>query len=267
MVIDRSKATLFSFKDGTGALAAWEWQRDPDYKSCSLEAFCSAKASESIIASDNFLVKIDGPVTKPELDAYLGSLPNRHDSSLPAILTYLPRTNLVPNSARYILGPESLRAFAPSLGIKGAGFSQGAEAQVAEYKDPSGQAAHLALFYYPTPEMARLHFADFTRLPDVKAKRSDVLIAVVFGSSSTLATDNLLSRVEYEAKITWNDIPPPNPLPPLYRLIRDIIFMSLILFALCSMAGLIYAGIRLYRRRFGTLEEDEAMTTLHLSGE
>jgi hypothetical protein len=33
------------------------------------------------------------------------------------------------------------------------------------------------------------------------------------------------------------------------------------------MSGLIYAGIRLYRRRFGSLEDEEAMTILHLSGE
>jgi hypothetical protein len=31
------------------------------------------------------------------------------------------------------------------------------------------------------------------------------------------------------------------------------------------LAGLIYAGMRLYRRRFGSLEADEAMTTLHLT--
>jgi hypothetical protein len=37
--------------------------------------------------------------------------------------------------------------------------------------------------------------------------------------------------------------------------------------ALCTVAGLIYAGIRRYRRRYGSLEDDEAMTTLHLSGD
>ena len=45
----------------------------------------------------------------------LNALPNKRDTSLPAILTFVPRDGLVPNSSRYILGPESLRAFAPEL--------------------------------------------------------------------------------------------------------------------------------------------------------
>ena len=42
--------------------------------------------------------------------------------------------------------------------------------------------------------------------------------------------------------------------------------MSVILSALCLAAGLVYAAIRVYRRRYGTLEADEAMTILNLSG-
>jgi len=33
------------------------------------------------------------------------------------------------------------------------------------------------------------------------------------------------------------------------------------------LGGLVYAAMRLYRRRYGTLEAEEAMTTLHLTGE
>jgi hypothetical protein len=260
-------ATIYRMKDLTGAVAAWEWQRAADSRPCELDAFCSSDGKGLWLASANYMVEINGPVTKPQWDAFLRTLPNRHDSSLPALLTYVPRKNLVPNSARYVLGPESLRAFAPQLASVKPGFEQGAEAQVAEYRSGSGDPLHLALFYYPTPEMARIHLVQFKQLSDVKVKRSDVLLAVVFGGAAKQSTNSLLSRIEYEAKITWNETPPPNPIKPLYQLLQNIIFMSLVLVALCSMAGLIYAGIRLYRRRFGTLEDDEAMTTLHLSGD
>ena len=33
------------------------------------------------------------------------------------------------------------------------------------------------------------------------------------------------------------------------------------------VGGLVYGGMRLYRRRFGSLDAEEAMTTLHLTGE
>ncbi|MFL6415978.1 MAG: hypothetical protein ACJ74Y_09965, partial [Bryobacteraceae bacterium] len=78
--------------------------------------------------------------------------------------------------------------------------------------------------------------------------------------------DTLLSRVQYEAKITWNEVPPPSPIKPLYQLLTDIIYLSVLLSALCLAAGLFYASIRIYRRRYGTLESEEAMTTLNLTG-
>ncbi|HEX4168082.1 MAG TPA: hypothetical protein VHZ55_21665, partial [Bryobacteraceae bacterium] len=104
-------------------------------------------------------------------------------------------------------------------------------------------------------------------LPNVQVKRSDVLVALVLAPQSRALADTLLSRVQYEAKITWNETPPPSPIKPLYRLLVNILYLSVVLSALCLFAGLIYAGMRIYRRRYGTLESDEAMTTLHLTGD
>jgi hypothetical protein len=92
--------TLYRMKDLTGAVAAWEWRREPAARPCDLETFCSANGKRSVIASANYLLELDGPVAKPRLDAFLQTLPNRRDSSLPAIFTYLPRKNLIPNSRR-----------------------------------------------------------------------------------------------------------------------------------------------------------------------
>lgn len=266
--VGSASAGLYRMRDVTGALAAWEWRRLPDGHSCTLADFCATNGRRTILTDANYLVELNGSVPKPALDSFLQGLPGRHNSSLPAILTFIPVQNLVPNSARYILGPESLKAFAPQLGaLAQAGFDQGAEAQVAEYKSATGTTLHLAIFYYPTPEMARLHLPQFKQIPAVHTKRSGVLVGSVFGGASDQQANSLLSRVEYEAKVTWNDIPPPNPIKPLYQLLWNIIYLSGVLVALCLLSGLIYAGIRLYRRRFGTLEEDEAMTVLHLTRE
>ena len=265
--VGKASATVYRIKDVTGALAAWEWQRAAEYHACALEAFCSTNGKRSVVAIDNYLIALDGPVMKPDLEAFAAGLPNRHDTSLPAILTFIPRKNLVPNSARYVLGPDSLKAFAPALASVQPGFEQGAEAQVAQYKVGKAEPINLAVFYYPTPEMARLHTSQFRGLPGVHVKRSNVLLAVVFGGVPDQQANALLGQIEYEAHIRWNETPPPSPIKPLYLLIRNIIFLSIVLGALCFVAGLIYAGIRLYRRRFGTLEDEEAMTTLHLSGD
>ena len=154
-----------------------------------------------------------------------------------------------------------VKAFAPELASAKPGFNEGAEAQVAQYNvDRSGKPVRLAIFYYPTPEMARLHAADFKRFSNTRVKRSGVLVATVIGETSDAQADTMLSRVEYEAKVTWNDVPPPSPIKPLYQLLLNIMWLSILLTAICLAAGLIYAGMRIYRRRYGNLDSEEAMT-------
>lgn len=259
--------TTYEMADLTGALAAWEWLRPPHGSSCDLAAFCTEDAKSAVVSDYNYVIVFDGAKpTKAQVEAGLNALPNKRETSLPAILSFLPRQGLVPNSARYLLGPASLIAFAPELRSIQPGFDQGAEAQVAQYYINKNEApVHLALFNYPTPEMARLHAVQFKLLPGAHVKRSDVLVAVVYGQVTDAQADTLLSRVQYEAKITWNDTPPPSPIKPLYQLLLNIMYLSILLTALCLLAGLIYAAMRIYRRRYGTLETDEAMTTLHLS--
>ncbi len=261
--------TTYRMKDLTGALGAWEWLRSANGRPCDLASFCTQDRKRVVISEENYVVAFDGGFpTKPEVVAVLKSLPNKRDTSLPPILTFLPRQGLVADSARYILGPVSLAAFAPELAPAKVGFDQGAEAQVADYKlGDNASAVRLAIFDYPTPEMARFHATQFKMLPDLHVKRSDVLVAVVFGSANLAQADTLLSRVQYEAKITWNESPQPSPIKPLYRLLKNIIYASIALSALSLTAGLMYACMRLYRRRYGTLEADEAMTTLHLTGD
>jgi len=264
--------TAYRMKDPTGALAAWQWQRTADDHACAVTVFCAQNKTRTLINEENYVLAVDGaPLTREHLDSALNALPNRRDTSLPAILTFVPRSGLVPNSSRYILGPESLRAFIPELSGTKPGFNESAEAQTAEYEvnDAAGQKARarLAVFYYATPEMARLHAQEFKLLPNIHIKRSGVLVAMVLPGASDAQADTLLSRIEYEARITLNEEPPPSPIKPLYLLLLNIIYLSAVLSLLGLVGGLIYGGMRLYRRRYGTLEADEAMTTLHLTGD
>jgi hypothetical protein len=115
--------------------------------------------------------------------------------------------------------------------------------------------------------MARLHVQEFKRLSNIHIKRSGVLVAMVLAGATDSQADTLLSRIEYEARITLNEEPPPSPIKPLYQLLLNIIIMSGVACVLALVGGLVYGGMRLYRRRYGTLEAEEAMTTLHLTGD
>src|ERR1700685_775344 len=267
--LGKLNVTSYQMKDLTGALAVWEWLRSANSQPCDLAPFCTRNSNQIVLWDDNYVVTFQGGIpAKAVVEYVLKSLPNQRETSLPAIFTFLPHQGLVPVSARYVLGPVSLQAFAPELASAKPGFNEGAEAQVAQYTVAgSPNPLHLAIFYYLTPEMARLHSVNFKLLPNTHVKRSGVLLPVLFGPAADSQADTLLSRIQYEAKITWNDIPPPSPIKPLYQLLLNIMYLSIILTALCLLAGLIYASMPIYRRRYGQLEQDEAMTTLHLTGD
>ncbi|MFL6351337.1 MAG: hypothetical protein ACJ74Z_05750 [Bryobacteraceae bacterium] len=260
--------TKYQMKDQTGALAAWEWLRSANSATCSLAAFCTQDVDQTVVSDDNDVIVFKGAVpTQADVDAVFQSFPNRREGSLPAILTFLPRQDRVLNSARYVLGPASWRAFAPELASVQPGFDEGVEAQIASYSiNKTYPAVRFAIFYYPTPEMARLHLPAFQSIPGVRAKRSGVLLGVVFGPGAEAQADAMLNRVQYEAKITWNDVPPPGPIKPLFQLLLNILYLSALLSGVCLLAGIMYGGMRIYRRRYGTLEADESMITLNLGG-
>jgi hypothetical protein len=162
-----------------------------------------------------------------------------------------------------------LDAFAPELKGVNLGFDVGAEGEVASYKSGSGKPVRLALLEYPTPDMARRYAAAVEKVPGMGVKRSGALVAAVLPPAPKEQADALLGRVQYEAKIVWNEEPSagPSPVQTMYQLLINIIYLSCILSAICFLAGLFYAGMRVYRRRYGNLESEEAMTTLHLTGD
>ncbi len=98
--------------------------------------------NRTVIIDDNYVLVFEGArPNKEQVETELKALPNKRSTSLPAILTFLPREGLVPNSARYVLGPASLAAFAPELvaaqaGIRGRRGSAGGEYRVGKSGAP-----------------------------------------------------------------------------------------------------------------------------------
>lgn len=256
-------------KDPTGAIAAWEWLRTAKGHSCSVGSFCTEEPGRTVVAEQNYVLSFEGP--KPDaqqVKTLFATLPGKHDTALPSIISFLPKKGLVPDSARYILGPASYQAFAPRLAHIDPGFSESVEAQAAEYRiGNSRPPVKLVLFYYPAPAMATQHLAAFQQLPGVYVKRSSLLLGVVSDATPEQARA-LLSRIQYKAQIVMDaaTVPGPDQVKSLVTLVVNLIILSALLVLLCVGAGLVYAGMRIYRRRYGRLEAGEAMTTLGLSG-
>jgi hypothetical protein len=253
----------YRFADSTGAMAAFEWQRPADAQS-STEADLAARTAKGlIVVYGNYLFSFqDYKPSSEELEGLLGGLRNVDGTPLPTLLGFFPSQGAVANSQRYILGPASLAKFDPGIPPSVAGFHFGSEAQLGTFAGGKGNIT-LAVFNYPTPQIAMQKLGDFEKLPGAVAKRTGPLIAVILGSPDADAAERLLAQVRYEAQITLNERVPGASDNPGNMLI-SIFILTGILIVFCVIAGLFVGGFRavLFGRRKGA--DADPMILLHL---
>src|SRR5262249_50734644 len=151
----------------------------------------------------NYVFQITGPLPD-DLSVFYANLPKLEQSPLPALCGDLPQEGLIPNSERYIVGPTSLDRFFPGISLSTVAFRVGAEGQIGKYTTDKGTLT-LAIFNYPTPNMARDRLAEFQKIPKALAKRAGPLVAVTIDPPDADAAERILSRVKYDTNITWNE--------------------------------------------------------------
>jgi hypothetical protein len=181
------------------------------------------------------------------------------------LVSYLPAKNLAPHSERYILGPVGLAQNAPQIPESAVAFQFGTEGALARYRNGKNEAM-LAVFSYPTPQIARQQASAFAAVPGAIVKRTGPLVAVVLGAPDRALADRLLGPINYEASVTVNE-PMPLVLTPqsTAQMILAIITLAGIVLGFCLASGLLFGGLRVLARRFGYTDAGTALTTLHLS--
>ena len=259
--------TAWRLKDSTSALAVFQWQRPAQATPSKLGHLASDFAGGAIIAFGNYCFRLEGTVPPAaDFQELIGKLPRLDQSSLPTWTAALPGQNLVPNSERYVLGPASLARFAGQIPPSTAAFQYSAESQVARYRSPAGEIT-LALFSYPTPDIAREREAEFRKLPGTMAKRSGPLMGVVIGAPDANEAEKLLAKVQYQASLTWNEYVPTRR-DNIGNLIINVFILIGFLLGFCLIAGLAFGGLRAVgRRAFGLGAEGDSMITLRLDRE
>jgi hypothetical protein len=241
-------ATLY--KDSTGAYAAW------------------LEAQERPLQVGNYLITCSGNCPK-NLAELAEKLPRISHAPLPALGSYFPLKNLVSHSQRYILGPASLAQNAPQIPASAVAFQFGTEGEVARYRvlqnEPKNEAT-VAIFSFPTPQIARQQTPAFEAISSFAVKRTGPLVALVLDAPDRAAADQLLSKINYEAAVTVNE-PLPLVLTPqsTAQMLLAIITLAGIVLGFCLVSGLVFGGLRVLARRFGYTDAGVAMTTLHLS--
>lgn len=256
-------ATAWRLHDSTAALGAFEWQRPADAKPSRLLSLAAATKDGVLLAQGNYLLQFLGYQPAPEeVNALVAALPRREQAPLPSLPDYLPQKDLVPNSERYVLGPAGLAEFAPGIPPSVAAFHMDAEGQLAVYHT-SGGDLKLAVFNYPTPQIAQHQVGAFAAIPGVLAKRTGPLVALILSPPNADAAERLLSLIRYSAAVTMNE-----RVPTRKDNIGDLVINAFVLIgfllAFMTVSGLAYGALRLVVRRSRAGVDGEALIVLDL---
>jgi len=249
--------------DTTASMAAFEWQRPAKATVSKLAPMAVETADSVLLVHGNYLFSFHG--RKPEaaeLAELTRSLKNVDGTPLPVLPTYLPGKDRVANSERYITGPEALAGFYPGLPPSVAAFHFGAEAAAATYKSGKNET-RLAVFNYPTHQIAMQREVEFTKVPGAVVKRSGPLVAVVLNPTDPDTAERLLSQIRYQATVTLDEYVPTKR-DNIGNLVVNAFSLIGILLAFALVSGLAVGGFRAFRRRGPKGDEADAILALHI---
>jgi hypothetical protein len=254
----RFTGTAYKFQDSTGAFGAFEWQRPAGSKPSKLGDASAETPDGVLFVFGNFLIRLEGwkPPQLDDLSAVLGHLPGLDQGPLP--LVHLPDRGLQANSERYVIGPVGLEQFEKGVQPAVAAFSLGAEVEIGQYETTAGRM-QLAIFSYPTPQIAIQQARQFQSLPGVMAKRAGPMVAVILAPQDSNAAERLLALVRYNGVVT-EDERVPNARDNVAGLLITIFTLTGIVLVFCLVAGLVVAVLR----RLGWGTSGDPMTLLHL---
>jgi hypothetical protein len=256
-------ATVYRLADSTAALAAFDWQRPTTATPSNLAAVAAQSPTGLILAHGNYVLAIEGyQPTAAELTPVLDGLVDVDPTPLPTLPGFLPSQNLVPDSERYVTGPVALQKFDPGIPPSVAAFHLGAEAQLGVFHSPKGDLT-LAIFSYPTNQIAMQKAPDFQKLPGAVVKRSGPLLAVILSPPDPDAAERVLAQVRYEAQVTLNERTPTTA-GQVGNMLVNIFVLIGILLVFSIIAGLFVGGFRAFLLRGRKGQPEDPMILLHL---
>ncbi len=247
------------FNDATGAYGAFTFYRQPAMKTERIGTKAASANRRILFFRDNILVDADfdrlTEMSAAELRELAGMLPAAKTSAanLPSLPEYLPKSDAVENSAKYILGPQALLAEKAPLTPEQIDFSHDPEILIQDYSSKSGPLT-LTLIQYPTPQIAgerlrALQSIQQSTPNSVLVRRSGPLVDVVTGSVESSEARALLNSVNYEAEVTWNEATSMSKRDNIGNLILGVFALTGIILLISLIFGIFFGGIRILMKR------------------
>src|SRR5579864_7480062 len=271
------------FQDASGAYGAFTFYKAPEMLNEKIGDQGYSFNNRVLFYRGNILIDAVfeqlSAMSAAELRELADELPRTSgaNGNLPGLPVYLPKDSYVKNTAKYVMGPVALEKIGSPLPAKFVDFSKGAEVVLGDY-NISGTPATLILVGYPTPQIAAAQLKEIEsaqqahQLGDsqINARRTGPLLVVVSGAISSGDAKALLTSVNYDADVTWNQNTYATRRDNVANLIVGVILLAAIIGGMSIVAGLAFGGFRLAMKRvfpnkvFDRPEQMEIIA-LHLS--
>jgi len=263
---DTLQAQVYRMKDPSGAYGEYSYLRTPDMPRANLAEHSSMSRDRALVLSGNLVLDIRGrdlPSLEPQLKSLAAAVSKHAETGAgPTLWQYLPADDMVARSDHYILGPAALDQFFPVALGDSLGFSNGAEAETADYR-LDGRNLTLLIADFPTPGLAANQLAALQKRfnvngslpaqnsPALYAKRSLTLLVIVSGASSEAQADRLLDHVRSTTQFTWDEPASPHALPGYVSLpvMASLIVGTCTICMFAAVASLAFGGFRLLVKR------------------
>ncbi len=267
------------FTNAEGAYAAFTFYRQPLMRGEDIGELAASLNERILFFSSNVLVDVHfdrltamSGAQLRELAAHLNAAKGA-DAELPPLPTHLPRKELVPESARYLIGPAAYSALNISVSPSLIDFSKDPRVLWARINGEAPGSAEILLVSYPTHIIAIEKLAGFEQLAPSGAvsiaKRSGPIVALVRGNISKGDANKILAHVNYDANISWNENAGQGKRDNIGGLVVAAITLAAIFFLISVGAGAVFGFGRFLLPRFrrqkaGETRDDGKMIRLDL---
>jgi len=247
------------FQDATGAYGAFTFYRQSEMKTEEIGTKAASLNNRILFFRSNVMVDANfdrlTEMSAAELRDLAAMLPSAKGSAdnLPSLPEYLPKRDVVANSAKYIVGPQALLASHAPLSPEQIDFSFSPDVLYQDYASHDGGLT-LTLINYPTPQIAAermqsLQGAHQENGAPLLARRSGPLVDVVTGAVGSSEAHDLLNSVNYEAEVTWNEATSVSPRNNIGNLIIAVFTLTGIILLISLIFGVFFGGIRIVTKR------------------
>ena len=248
------------FNDATGAYGAFTFYRQPAMRTERIGTKAASANQRILFFRDNVLIDANfdrlTEMSAAELRELAGMLPAAKGAAenLPTLPEYLPKSEAVENSAKYVLGPQALLAAKVPVTAEQVDFSHDPEILIQDYSSKSGPLT-LMLVQYPTPQIAAerlrvLQDAQQSSPNTLLVRRSGPLVDIVTGAVGSDEAQKLLTSVNYEAEVTWDQATSLSKRDNIGNLILAIFALIGIILLISIIFGVFFGGIRVLAKRF-----------------